>query len=190
MPQPRKSIISLSDTPFYHCMSRCVRRAFLCGVDHYSGVSYEHRRDWLEEKLLQTTDAFAIKLCAYAVMSNHYHVVLNVRSDMAESWTNLEVVERWHRLFSGTPLSQQLLLSAPLSKSESELLSKDIAVTFEKPGVYVYQCTPHAMMAMVGVINVGQGAENLAAVKAAAAGKKESFVTNQDRLDNYLAQAQ
>ena len=69
-------------------------------------------------------------------------------------------------------------------------LSKDIAVTFEKPGVYVYQCTPHAMMAMVGVINVGQGAENLAAVKAAAAGKKESFVTNQDRLDNYLAQAQ
>jgi pseudoazurin len=67
-------------------------------------------------------------------------------------------------------------------------LSKDIAVTFEKPGVYVYQCTPHAMMAMVGVINVGQGAENLAAVKGAAAGKKESFVTNQDRLDNYLAQ--
>lgn len=69
-------------------------------------------------------------------------------------------------------------------------LSKDIAVTFEQPGVYAYQCTPHAMMAMVGVINVGQGAENLAAVKAAAAGKKTSFVTNQDRLDNYLAQVE
>ena len=69
-------------------------------------------------------------------------------------------------------------------------LSKDISVTFEKPGVYAYQCTPHAMMAMVGVINVGQGAENLTAVKAAAAGKKTSFVTNQDRLDNYLAQVE
>ena len=69
-------------------------------------------------------------------------------------------------------------------------LSKDIAVTFEKPGVYAYECTPHAMMAMGGVINVGQGAANLAAVKGAAAGKKESFVTNKDRLDNYLAQVQ
>lgn len=69
-------------------------------------------------------------------------------------------------------------------------LSKDISVTFEKPGVYAYQCTPHAMMAMVGVINVGQGAENLTAVKAAAASKKTSFVTNQDRLDNYLAQVE
>jgi len=67
-------------------------------------------------------------------------------------------------------------------------LSKDIAVTFEKAGVYAYQCTPHAMMAMVGVINVGQGAENLTAVKAAAAGKRASFVANQERLDNYLAQ--
>ena len=128
MPQPRKSLICLSDTPFYHCMSRCVRRAFLCGIDHYSGIDYQHRRDWLEDKLHHTADAFAIKLCAYAVMNNHYHVVLNVRSDIAESWTHYEVVERWHRLFSGTPLSQQFILGAPLSKSESEGLSKDIAV--------------------------------------------------------------
>lgn len=69
-------------------------------------------------------------------------------------------------------------------------LSKDITVTFNIKGVYGYQCTPHSMMAMVGVINVGQGAANLAAVKGAAAGKKESFVTNKDRLDNYLAQVQ
>ncbi|MFT5573768.1 MAG: REP element-mobilizing transposase RayT [Cryomorphaceae bacterium] len=128
MPQPRKALISLSTTPFYHCMSRCVRRAFLCGVDDYSGQSYEHRRGWLEGKLHQTADAFAIKLCAYAVMNNHYHVVLNVRSDLSASWSNHEVVERWHRLFSGTPLSQQFELGVPLSKPEQELLSKDITL--------------------------------------------------------------
>ena len=128
MPQPRKTLISLSDTPFYHCMSRCVRRAFLCGIDDYSGTSYEHRRDWLEEKLHQTADAFAIKLCAYAVMNNHYHVVLHVRSDVASSWSNYDVAERWHRLFSGSRLSQQFVMGGALSKAEQELLNKDISV--------------------------------------------------------------
>lgn len=128
MPQPRKTLISLSDTPFYHCMSRCVRRAFLCGVDDYSGINYEHRRDWLEYKLHRTADAFAIRLCAYAVMNNHYHVVLNVRSDMAASWSDHEVVERWHRLFSGTSLSQQFELGEALSDPEKDLLNTDIAL--------------------------------------------------------------
>ena len=127
MPQPRKSLISLGDTPYYHCIARCVRRAFLCGIDQYSGVNYEHRRDWLEDKLHKTAEAFAIKLCAYAVMHNHYHVVLNVRTDIADSWSNREVVEHWHMLFSGTPASQQFELGAPLTKPEIESLNNDIA---------------------------------------------------------------
>ena len=67
-------------------------------------------------------------------------------------------------------------------------LSKDITVTFDQAGVYVYQCTPHAMMAMVGVINVGEGKGNLAAIKTAAEKKSAGFVTNKDRLNNYLAE--
>ena len=66
-------------------------------------------------------------------------------------------------------------------------LSEDVTVTFDKAGVYVYQCTPPAMMAMVGVINVGNKKENLKAVKAAAAVKKTAFVTNKERLDIYLS---
>jgi len=66
--------------------------------------------------------------------------------------------------------------------------STDIAVTFDQAGVYVYQCTPHAMMAMVGVINVGEGKGNLAAIKTAAEKKSTGFVANKERLDNYLAQ--
>ena len=66
-------------------------------------------------------------------------------------------------------------------------LSQDISITFTEEGVYVYQCTPHAMMAMVGVIQVGD-AVNLDAVKAEAGQKKSIFVSNTDRLDEYLSQ--
>ena len=66
-------------------------------------------------------------------------------------------------------------------------LSQDISVTFTEEGVYVYQCTPHAMMAMVGVVQVGE-AVNLDAIKAEASQKKSIFVSNTDRLDEYLSQ--
>jgi len=66
-------------------------------------------------------------------------------------------------------------------------LNQDISVTIDSEGVYVYQCNPHAMLAMVGVIQVGE-AVNLADVKAAAQSMKSTFVSNSDRLDGYLAQ--
>ena len=67
-------------------------------------------------------------------------------------------------------------------------LSRDITVTLTQPGVYAYQCTPHSMMAMVGVIQVGDDSSNLAIVKNKAQNVKSSFVMNQTRLDDYLAQ--
>ena len=107
MTQARSTIVSSEDTPYYHCVSRCVRRAFLCGYDAYAKRDYEHRRDWLETKLLKTTESFALSLCAYAVMNNHYHVVLRVNVEQAKSWSKKEVVKRWHSLFAGNLLSHQ-----------------------------------------------------------------------------------
>ena len=63
---PRKRQISLQDSPYYHCVSRCVRRAFLCGDDVVTGQSFEHRRGWVVEKLQQLSAVFAIDVCAYA----------------------------------------------------------------------------------------------------------------------------
>lgn len=126
MPQARNTIISLDDTPYYHCVARCVRRAFLCGVGHYSESNYEHRRQWLEDKLHSTASAFAIKLCAYAVMSNHYHVVLHVRADLAPLWSDREVIQRWHSLFSGNLISLRFLANEPLSSIQTKLLAKNI----------------------------------------------------------------
>ena len=110
MPKPREHQVSLEATPYYHCVSRCVRRAFLCGIDSVSGESYEHRRGWLEGKLLELPQIFAIQIAAYAIMSNHYHVVLYVDAEAAKSWSDYEVVERWHRLFKGNMLSQKFVL--------------------------------------------------------------------------------
>ena len=66
-------------------------------------------------------------------------------------------------------------------------LSRDITVSFDVPGVYGYQCTPHSMMAMVGVIKVGGDSSNIDSVKAVANSYKTTFVMNQTRLDEYLS---
>ena len=95
----RKSLVSLQDTPYYHCVARCVRRAWLWGFDEYAGRDYSHRKVWVAERLAQLASVFAIDICAYAVMSNHYHLVLHVDRMRARSWTRQEVVERWSTLF-------------------------------------------------------------------------------------------
>ena len=96
----RAQQIDLSVTPYYHCINRCVRRAFLCGVDDQTGISYEHRRGWISDKIKALSETFAIDVAAYAVMSNHYHIVLRVDQEQAESWTPLEVIERWNTFFT------------------------------------------------------------------------------------------
>lgn len=65
MARPRSQQISLDTTAYYHCIGRCVRRAFLCGEDALTGRSFEHRRAWMVERLALLTDVFAIDLYAY-----------------------------------------------------------------------------------------------------------------------------
>jgi REP element-mobilizing transposase RayT len=116
MPKPRSQQISLLDTPYYHICSRTVRKAFLCGVDKQTGISFEHRRRWIEKRLFTLSQVFSIDICAYAVMHNHLHIVLHVDSEPIERWSTDEVLQRWHQLFKGTLLTQKYSNKQPLDK--------------------------------------------------------------------------
>ena len=106
MTRPRKVLISLADTPYYHITSRCVRRAFLCGVDHYSGQSYEHRRQWVVDRIRLLSSLFAIDVCAYAVMSNHYHLVLKLCPAQLNDASAEATMDRWCAMSKGPFLVQ------------------------------------------------------------------------------------
>jgi len=133
MPKSRFSQISLQDTPYYHCVTRCVRRAFLCGEDKVSGKSYEHRRQWVEDKLLSLARLYCVDICAYAVMSNHTHVVLHVDQAQAESLNDMQVLKRWHKLHKGTVLTRRYV-------DEMERLEMDEAeIKTAKETIEVYR---------------------------------------------------
>lgn len=123
MARPRSELICLDETPYYHCVSRCVRRAYLCGHDPLSGQSYEHRRQWVEDRLIALVQAFSVLMCAYSVMSNHTHVVLKADKAATQTWSHFEILSRWHRVFRGTHLTQRYCCpkqAASLSPAELE----------------------------------------------------------------------
>ena len=95
----RKHQISLKETPHYHCVARCVRRAWLWGKDEYAGKDYSHRKYWVIERLRELCEVFALEVCAYAIMSNHYHLVLFVDLERSKEWSEEEVIARWSRIF-------------------------------------------------------------------------------------------
>jgi putative transposase len=102
MTASRASQVHVETTAYYHCISRCVRRAYLCGSDDHSGKNFDHRKAWLVERLKKLSSIFAIDVAAFAVLSNHFHVVLRVDKERAESWDEDEVVRRFGKLFSGS----------------------------------------------------------------------------------------
>ncbi len=72
---PRKQQISLSDTPFYHVTSRCVRRAFLCGEGPLTQKRYEHRRQWIEYRIRLLSSLFALEIYSWVILSNHFFML-------------------------------------------------------------------------------------------------------------------
>jgi hypothetical protein len=99
MALPRSTYVNDGKEGIFHCFSRCVRRAFLYGYDAVTQRDFSHRKIWLVDRLQQLAAIFAVEVCAYAVMENHYHTILRTRPDIVAAWSNQEVATRWLTLF-------------------------------------------------------------------------------------------
>ena len=118
MTKPRKLIVSLDQTAWYHCYCRAVRRGWLFGEDALTGKNYSHRKEWVTDKLAELSHIFAIDVAAYAVMSNHYHLVLHMDKPKCDGWSDKVVIRRWMKLFKGHDLTLKILKNKTLSEAE------------------------------------------------------------------------
>jgi hypothetical protein len=79
-----------------------VRRAFLCGQDNHTGLDFDHRRQWIVDRIKLLCSVFSVDLCASALMSNHCHIVNRVNVDEVKLWTDAEVANRFRATMART----------------------------------------------------------------------------------------
>lgn len=132
MTSARRTLIDAETTPFYHIINRCVRRAFLCGEDKLTGKSFEHRRGWIVDKMKVLSSIFCIDICAYAVMNNHYHLVLKIDTAKAKSLTNHEIINRWSKITKGHAVATKYINGDTLIEGERLLLDGLLAEWHER----------------------------------------------------------
>ena len=99
MTTARSAIAPPGEYGRYHCIARCVRRAWLCGFDKLPGHSYEHRRQWLVDRMNELASIFAVRVLAYAAMSNHMHLALEFDPAWVQRWSDQACAERWLQLY-------------------------------------------------------------------------------------------
>jgi hypothetical protein len=119
MTQARRQLVNPAYAGTYHCINRCVRRSWLCGLDSYTKKSFEHRKSWVEARILELGEIFACGIYAWAVMSNHLHLVVHMSPTTARDWSALEVATRWVKLYPAqtTELCEQKI-SAIIENAE------------------------------------------------------------------------
>ena len=122
MTNSRRHLINAETTPYYHIMTRCVRRAFLCGQDELTGRDFSHRRQWLEDRMYALTEVFAVDVASYAIMHNHYHLVLHIDQDTAKAWSIDEIFKRWFVHFVPIPLVQRYCDGIGMSEAELRIV--------------------------------------------------------------------
>ncbi|MFY7874743.1 MAG: hypothetical protein ACOVQM_04805, partial [Pirellula sp.] len=77
MPRPlRSAVYRPQEIAILHCTQRCVRRAYLSGVDAVSGADYSYRKEWIRERIEKLASVFGLDILTYAILSNHMHIVI------------------------------------------------------------------------------------------------------------------
>ena len=108
MATPRYKLVDEEHAACYHVTSRCVRRAWLCGYDDFTQRDYSYRKRWLVDRMKRLARCFAVEIFGYAVMDNHFHMVLRYDPKACESWTEEEVARRWVEAFPPTAKGEML----------------------------------------------------------------------------------
>jgi len=109
MPRPKRAEqFDAAEVCIVHVVQRCVRRAFLAGVDAATGKDYSFRREWIRRRMEALASVFAVDVLSYAVMSNHLHQILRNRPDVVSAWSDEEVAIRWLKVFPGRRLEEHL----------------------------------------------------------------------------------
>ncbi len=113
----RVEVFSSDEIAIVHVLNRTVRRCFLMGNDPLTGKNFDHRKVWMEEELQHLAAHFGIDLLCYAILSNHFHLVLRSRPDVVAAWDDAEVARRWLMLCPKRKTAD----NRPEEPSESEL---------------------------------------------------------------------
>ncbi|RMF38059.1 MAG: hypothetical protein D6753_16415, partial [Planctomycetota bacterium] len=109
MGRPKRSDLWKPDEiAVLHCVQRCGRGAFLAGIDPTTGRDYSSRRDRLRDRLRALVSVFGIEVVAFAIMPDHFHVMVRTRPDRVARWTDLEAAVRWLQAFPGRRDARQL----------------------------------------------------------------------------------
>ena len=124
----RRKQLCLEVTPYYHCISRCVRHAYLCGKDRITNKDFNHRRGWIEKRLLLLSEVFCIDVAGYAIMSNHFHVVLMVNQTRLDALSDKEVVVHWRKIYKGPEVIQRYLDDETLSKTDIQQVRETVSL--------------------------------------------------------------
>ena len=122
MATPRSKLVDSENAYAYHLVSRCVRRSWLCGLDPVTGQDWSHRRQWLLDRMHLLARCFAVDIYAYAIMSNHFHLVLHYDPKASEKWSDGEVARRWIDAF---PPTEKGRVAEELKPERVELLLSD-----------------------------------------------------------------
>ncbi|MFK8113106.1 MAG: transposase, partial [Rubripirellula sp.] len=109
MPRPQRAEqFDPGEICILHTVQRCVRRAWLAGLDQATGKDYSFRKEWIRRRMEALASVFAVDVLSYAVMSNHIHQILRNRPDVCAQWSDEEVAIRWLRVFPGRRLEEHL----------------------------------------------------------------------------------
>lgn len=132
MATPRSLLVDDQVPMYYHLVSRCVQRAWLCGIDPHTGNDYSHRKQWIIDRMRHLAQYFAVEVAAYAIMANHFHLVVYFDPNASERWSDQEVARRWVEAF---PPKHRGVIDESLQAWQFERLMDDeqaLAATREK----------------------------------------------------------